>query len=187
MTMICVTHEMGFARQVANRVIFMDQGQIIEQNEPEEFFSQSAARAHQAVPQPDPALTGATLRDLDRRAARRDHAAVVNDLRCIRVCRAAAALFALASADPRRAWHRRSRRRADARGRAGARSSGLRERPIRCRASRRSMPMDAGSGSTSISAARLRPRSSAIPTQLEFRALSGEQPLRRTCRPARST
>jgi general L-amino acid transport system ATP-binding protein len=39
MTMICVTHEMGFARQVANRVIFMDQGQIIEQNEPETFFS----------------------------------------------------------------------------------------------------------------------------------------------------
>ncbi|MEM9062308.1 MAG: amino acid ABC transporter ATP-binding protein [Pseudomonadota bacterium] len=39
MTMICVTHEMGFARQVANRVIFMDAGQIVEQNEPEEFFS----------------------------------------------------------------------------------------------------------------------------------------------------
>ncbi|HKK36053.1 MAG TPA: amino acid ABC transporter ATP-binding protein [Paracoccaceae bacterium] len=38
MTMICVTHEMGFARQVANRVIFMDQGQIVEQNEPEAFF-----------------------------------------------------------------------------------------------------------------------------------------------------
>src|ERR1700742_240031 len=38
MTMLCVTHEMGFARQVANRVIFMDQGQIIEQNEPEAFF-----------------------------------------------------------------------------------------------------------------------------------------------------
>ena len=38
MTMIVVTHEMGFARQVANRVIFMDEGQIIEQNEPEEFF-----------------------------------------------------------------------------------------------------------------------------------------------------
>jgi general L-amino acid transport system ATP-binding protein len=37
-TMICVTHEMGFARQVADRVIFMDQGQIVEQNEPEEFF-----------------------------------------------------------------------------------------------------------------------------------------------------
>ena len=39
MTMLCVTHEMGFARQVANRVIFMDQGQIVEQNEPEEFFT----------------------------------------------------------------------------------------------------------------------------------------------------
>ncbi|PLW77910.1 amino acid ABC transporter ATP-binding protein [Cohaesibacter celericrescens] len=39
MTMICVTHEMGFARQVANRVIFMDAGQIVEQNEPEEFFT----------------------------------------------------------------------------------------------------------------------------------------------------
>ena len=38
MTMICVTHEMGFARQVADRVIFMDDGQIVEQNEPEEFF-----------------------------------------------------------------------------------------------------------------------------------------------------
>ena len=39
MTMICVTHEMGFARKVANRVIFMDEGEIIEQNEPEEFFN----------------------------------------------------------------------------------------------------------------------------------------------------
>ena len=38
MTMICVTHEMGFARQVADRVIFMDDGQIVEQNEPESFF-----------------------------------------------------------------------------------------------------------------------------------------------------
>ncbi len=38
MTMLCVTHEMGFARQVADRVIFMDAGQIVEQNTPEEFF-----------------------------------------------------------------------------------------------------------------------------------------------------
>ena len=38
MTMICVTHEMGFAKKVANRVIFMDAGQIIEQNDPHEFF-----------------------------------------------------------------------------------------------------------------------------------------------------
>jgi general L-amino acid transport system ATP-binding protein len=39
MTMMVVTHEMGFARQVANRVMFMDEGQIIEQNEPEKFFT----------------------------------------------------------------------------------------------------------------------------------------------------
>ena len=39
MTMLCVTHEMGFAKTVANRVIFMDGGQIIEQNEPDEFFN----------------------------------------------------------------------------------------------------------------------------------------------------
>jgi len=39
MTMLCVTHEMGFARRVANRVIFMDVGEIIEQNEPEAFFN----------------------------------------------------------------------------------------------------------------------------------------------------
>jgi len=39
MTMMVVTHEMGFARQVANRVIFMDEGQIVEQNKPEEFFN----------------------------------------------------------------------------------------------------------------------------------------------------
>ena len=38
-TMICVTHEMGFARTVANRVIFMDRGEIVEQNEPLEFFN----------------------------------------------------------------------------------------------------------------------------------------------------
>ena len=39
MTMLCVTHEMGFARRVANRVIFMDEGQIVEENEPEAFFT----------------------------------------------------------------------------------------------------------------------------------------------------
>ncbi|WP_103332043.1 amino acid ABC transporter ATP-binding protein [Pseudotabrizicola formosa] len=39
MTMICVTHEMGFARNVANRVIFMDAGRIVEQGSPAEFFS----------------------------------------------------------------------------------------------------------------------------------------------------
>ena len=39
MTMLCVTHEMGFARTVADRVIFMDGGEIIEENEPESFFT----------------------------------------------------------------------------------------------------------------------------------------------------
>jgi general L-amino acid transport system ATP-binding protein len=39
MTMLVVTHEMGFARQVANRVVFMDTGQIVEVNKPDEFFS----------------------------------------------------------------------------------------------------------------------------------------------------
>ena len=39
MTMLCVTHEMGFARKVADRVIFMDAGQIVEENEPEAFFN----------------------------------------------------------------------------------------------------------------------------------------------------
>ncbi len=38
-TMVCVTHEMGFAKAVANRVIFMDQGQIVEQNNPHDFFN----------------------------------------------------------------------------------------------------------------------------------------------------
>jgi len=38
MTMLCVTHEMGFARKVADRVIFMDRGEIIEQNTPDAFF-----------------------------------------------------------------------------------------------------------------------------------------------------
>jgi len=42
MTMLCVTHEMGFARQVADRVIFMDQGRIVEQNTPEAFYDAPA-------------------------------------------------------------------------------------------------------------------------------------------------
>ena len=38
MTMVCVTHEMGFAREVADRVIFMDEGKIVEVGTPEHFF-----------------------------------------------------------------------------------------------------------------------------------------------------
>ena len=38
MTMIVVTHEMGFAREVADRIVFFDYGQLVEENTPEEFF-----------------------------------------------------------------------------------------------------------------------------------------------------
>ncbi|MGJ7542387.1 amino acid ABC transporter ATP-binding protein [Variovorax sp. LT1R16] len=48
MTMLCVTHEMGFARKVADRVIFMDRGEIVEQNEPEQFFSAPSTERAQA-------------------------------------------------------------------------------------------------------------------------------------------
>jgi len=48
MTMMVVTHEMGFARRVAHRIVFMDQGQIVEANEPEKFFAAPASpRAQQ--------------------------------------------------------------------------------------------------------------------------------------------
>ena len=39
MTMMCVTHEMGFARRVAHRVIFMDEGQVVEEGKPDQFFA----------------------------------------------------------------------------------------------------------------------------------------------------
>ncbi|MFN0164006.1 MAG: amino acid ABC transporter ATP-binding protein [Burkholderiales bacterium] len=48
MTMMCVTHEMGFARKVAHRVIFMDQGRIIEDCQKEEFFGNRDARSDRA-------------------------------------------------------------------------------------------------------------------------------------------
>ncbi|MCG5261485.1 amino acid ABC transporter ATP-binding protein [Cupriavidus gilardii] len=48
MTMMCVTHEMGFARKVANRVIFMDQGRIVEDTAKEEFFGNIEARSERA-------------------------------------------------------------------------------------------------------------------------------------------
>ena len=57
MTMLVVTHEMGFARQVANRIVFMDEGQIVEANVPGRVLRAPAARAHQTVPQPDFTLT----------------------------------------------------------------------------------------------------------------------------------
>ena len=54
MTMLCVTHEMGFARSVADRVIFMDRGEIVEQGDAQGILRQPEIRAHQAVPVADP-------------------------------------------------------------------------------------------------------------------------------------
>jgi ABC-type polar amino acid transport system ATPase subunit len=48
MTMICVTHEMGFARKVADRVVFMDEGEIIEVAPPDEFFNNPRSDRAQA-------------------------------------------------------------------------------------------------------------------------------------------
>ncbi|MFZ2990377.1 amino acid ABC transporter ATP-binding protein [Ideonella sp.] len=48
MTMMCVTHEMGFAKKVSNRVIFMDAGKIVEDCKKDEFFSNPEARAPRA-------------------------------------------------------------------------------------------------------------------------------------------
>ena len=48
LTMICVTHEMGFARQVADRILFLDQGAIVEEGTPEQFFSRPKNERTQA-------------------------------------------------------------------------------------------------------------------------------------------
>ena len=55
MTMVCVTHEMGFARQVADRVVFMDRGEIVESNPPARDVREPADRPAEAVPLADPA------------------------------------------------------------------------------------------------------------------------------------
>ena len=49
MTMVVVTHEMGFAREVATRVLFMDGGNIVEQNEPHQFFANPQQRETQGL------------------------------------------------------------------------------------------------------------------------------------------
>ena len=54
MTMVVVTHEMGFARRAANRVVFMDYGQIVEESDPESFFNASEERPRQGLPVQDP-------------------------------------------------------------------------------------------------------------------------------------
>ena len=53
--MMVVTHEMGFARKVAHRVIFMDEGRIVEDAPKDDFFGKPALRARAGVPVEDPA------------------------------------------------------------------------------------------------------------------------------------
>jgi ABC-type dipeptide/oligopeptide/nickel transport system ATPase component len=65
MTMLVVTHEMGFAKSVAHRVLFMDYGQIVEQQLALTISSTPPARAHQTLPQPDSALEKKSARSLD--------------------------------------------------------------------------------------------------------------------------
>ena len=62
MTMLCVTHEMGFARAVADRMVFFDEGVIVEQGPPAQIFEAPAAGADEAVPVADPALTAVIRR-----------------------------------------------------------------------------------------------------------------------------
>ena len=54
MTMLCVTHEMGFAREIADRVVFMDEGQIIGDRSAGRFLRQAPAFPDTSLPQPDP-------------------------------------------------------------------------------------------------------------------------------------
>ena len=70
-TMLVVSHEMGFARQVADRIIFMDDGQIVEIDEPKDFFDHPAARTRAAVPAAGVALNAARL--TDRRVVHREY------------------------------------------------------------------------------------------------------------------
>ena len=53
MTMIVVTHEMGFAREVCDRVVFIDDGRIVEEGTPDEFFNHTTERASKGVRRQD--------------------------------------------------------------------------------------------------------------------------------------
>ena len=67
MTMIVVTHEMGFARTAADRVVFMSDGAIVEENDPEEFLHQPPERSGQGLPRQDPqALHGEVMRIIQK-------------------------------------------------------------------------------------------------------------------------
>ena len=85
MTMICVTHEMGFARNVADRVIFMDEGEIVEIGTSHGLLCKPSGEPHQALPRPDPPLTRSSsrARDKERRQQRSLSAANVGEARAL--------------------------------------------------------------------------------------------------------
>ena len=71
MTMLVVTHEMGFARQAADRVVFMDEGAIVEEAPPDEFFAEPEHRPGPRLPLQDPRPLSAPMtgeRPHERRA-----------------------------------------------------------------------------------------------------------------------
>jgi ABC-type glutathione transport system ATPase component len=68
MTMIVVTHEMGFAREVGDRVVFMDAGQIVEVGTPEHFFTAPREERTQGLPVEDPVSGGGGARRPSGRA-----------------------------------------------------------------------------------------------------------------------
>ena len=69
MTMLVVTHEMGFAKAAADRMVFFDFGQIVEMGTPEQLLRRSAARPHQALPLADPDALGSSGRGYPARGS----------------------------------------------------------------------------------------------------------------------
>ena len=122
MTMVVVTHEMGFARKAANRVVFMDDGQIVEENDPEAFFT-TRKRARQGLPRqdPDPLAPRASA----RQAQARQHIPAGSDpeperatteeamqiSKILAVAAGAAVVLTLAACGEGERWRRRTRRR----------------------------------------------------------------------------
>ena len=82
MTMIVVTHEMGFAREVADSLVFMDGGVVVESGDPREVLAQPAARAHEGVPVQG-ALTTSPVGATDRHPGVRGAAAATLDRKAI--------------------------------------------------------------------------------------------------------
>ena len=95
MTMIVVTHEMGFARTVADGMVFMDEGRIVESASPEKFFAEPRERPHEAVPEPDPValtrgLPAGAFRTMDEHAPTAEDGRVLHHIPARRAFRSGA-------------------------------------------------------------------------------------------------